>query len=494
MGLVFALIIAIALLLIKLNTERWDTILHNKAETRNSNKYTQSKIFSIAATSFFVNVYALILDSIALYMIVNEHVVINEHYVHALPYYVTAIDIVGALFWIGCWIASLISYCLKDISDNTEYPCSRCCKKLKKQEYMCLALSTLGPVISLLVHIPYIAIAYLNDASYATSMFIYYTVTVFVVFGTLDLTYGTCQGAIINAKFGDREERGCYHCCPEGETKRRRIFIVIIPLFTLLILVFAGMITAALVIIPISKAFSDVPNRLLGFYQTAIVLVGAYLIYLKFFKKKPTLDLVVKERKQFIPTDTIDSPEKWDQLSRDEKVEQFYTRFVDIIANYPINVLNGRGHQANQEGNEENRGGAPANGIQEDGEDEGNEENGGGAPANGIQEDGEDEGNEENGGGAPANGIQEDGEDGNGNRRNDGVSGGGGTVGEGDGANERGSGANKKAGEERGRITKITERANGGARGGVAISAGSENGRAVGANEKSGEKTPLLKK
>ena len=332
-GLLFTVIIIIVLLLIYLNTKRWDTILHNKVETRKANKYTQSKIFSIAATSFFVNVYALILDSVGLYTIVDEHMIINEHYLHALPYYVTAIDIVGVLFWMGCWIASLCSYCLEDF-ENEEYLCSCCCKK--RQEYKCLALSTLGPVLSLVVHLPYIAIAYLNDASYATSIFIYYTVTVFVIFGTLDLTYGTCQGSIINAKFGGREGRDCYHCCPKSEAKRRRIFIVIIPLFTLLILVFAGMIIAALVIIPISKAFSDVPNRLLGFYQTAIILVGAYLVYRNFFKKKPTLDLVVKERKQLIPTDTVDSPDKWDQLSKDEKVEQFYTRFVDIIANYPI--------------------------------------------------------------------------------------------------------------------------------------------------------------
>ena len=105
-GLVFTAIIIIALLLIYLNTKRWDTILENKAETGKVNKYTQSKIFSIAATTFFINVYALILDSITLYTIVDKHVIINEHYINALPYYVTVIDSVGALFWLGCWTAS----------------------------------------------------------------------------------------------------------------------------------------------------------------------------------------------------------------------------------------------------------------------------------------------------------------------------------------------------------------------------------------------------
>lgn len=167
----------------------------------------------------------------------------------------------------------------------------------------------------------------------------YYTITVFVVFGTLDLTYGTCQGALIKAEFGHYPGRGCYRNCTYSGDKRkiRCCFIVIIPLFTLLILVFAGMITAALVIIPISKAFSDVPNRLLGFYQSVIVLVGAYLVYRNFFKKKPTLNSVIKERKEpIIRTDTDGTLNEWDQLSKDEKVEQFYARFVDIITNYPI--------------------------------------------------------------------------------------------------------------------------------------------------------------
>lgn len=96
------------------------------------------------------------------------------------------------------------------------------------------------------------------------------------------------------------------------------------------------MITAALVIIPISKAFSDIPSRLLGFYQTAIVLVGAYLIYKNFFKKRPSIELAIKKREDFIPTKMIRSRGEWEQLSKDEKVEQFYSRFVDIVANYHI--------------------------------------------------------------------------------------------------------------------------------------------------------------
>ena len=162
----------------------------------------------------------------------------------------------------------------------------------------------------------------------------------FVLFGVLDLTYGTCQGAILHAQRqndpGQFNDDGCFKCCPKTPTGRRCAFIFIIPTFTLVILSLTCMITAALVIIPISKAFSDVPNRLLGFYQTAVVFVGAILIYKNYFKKKPSIELAVKDREDLIPTKTVTSRGEWEQLSKDEKVEKFYSRFVDIVAAYPI--------------------------------------------------------------------------------------------------------------------------------------------------------------
>ena len=198
---------------------------------------------------------------------------IDEHYVHALPWVVLGIDIAGALYWIIFWMLSFCSW-IYEVYCYTPGKCT-----CNNREYMCLALSTLGPILSIVIHLPYIAIAYLNDASYATSIFIYYTITVFVLFGVLDLTYGTCQGAIINAKLRKnrqqlrRQEQDCFCCCPENERCIRGFCCFAIPTFAFLILTLVGLITALLAVIPISKSFSDAPNRLLGFYQTAIVLI-----------------------------------------------------------------------------------------------------------------------------------------------------------------------------------------------------------------------------
>ena len=370
-GFTLALIIALILLFIYFNTKRWDKKLARRTSKKKKlYKYAKSKIFSIAVSIFFLNLYALILDGFALYTIVKGNVTINERYVNDLPKIVTFVDIAGALAWITCWILGLCSWaCHTPTNELNET------KRFQNKEYMFLALSTLGPILSLVIHLPYIAIAYLNDASYATSIFIYYTITVFVLFGVLDLTYGTCQGAIINVnnEHPRNQEEGCYAYCPSNEARTRALFTIAIPAFALITLILAGMITALLVVIPISKAFSDVSNRLIGFYQSAIVLIGAYLIYRNFFKKKPSLESAVKNREKFIPTKVIKNDKHWEQLSRDDRVEEFYSRFVDIVANHPIGAgMREEEEEAGQEeeGDEEEEGA----GQEEEEGDEGREE------------------------------------------------------------------------------------------------------------------------
>ena len=133
----------------------------------------------------------------------------------------------------------------------------------------------------------------------------------------------------------DRNEQEPYHCycgCPETEKKTKCCAAFGIPVFMLLTLTLIGMVTAALVVIPISKAFTDAPNRLLGFYQTVFVLIGAYFLYKKFLKWKPSLEKAIKNRDNHVQPGKED--EDWKKLSNDAKIEEFYSRFVDIIATY----------------------------------------------------------------------------------------------------------------------------------------------------------------
>lgn len=131
--------------------------------------------------------------------------------------------------------------------------------------------------------------------------------------------------------------RQTLHCCPRCTKSRIGIillFLFTIPTFLLLLLVLIVMIIAILVIIPINNAFSDAPNRLIGFYQSLLIFGGAYLVYKNFFKKKPSIESVVRNRESYIPSARVTNNDTWQQISKDERIKAFYSRIVDIIANY----------------------------------------------------------------------------------------------------------------------------------------------------------------
>lgn len=353
-----------------------------------ANKYTQSKIISVTFVTFTINVYILFLDGFAIANI-NQSDIEEPVYLDILPYVAVGFDSVAILFWLTLFILALTSTC----------KCSAGC--VKDKTYYFLALSTLGPTFSMVIHLPYIFIAYLNDAAYATSIFIYYTITVFILFGSLDLTFGTCLQNLIDIKLEESTTEttpdttpgtalggGCPCGCPQGEATtgtdtdnanqeqqkpgkclacgRATItlcwlilkacwrclncgcleqrtgtivkFVVLIPLYTLLLVILMGMVTAAIVVVPIGRSLSDAPNRLLGFFQTAIILVGAYLFYKKFFKKKTTFKSVLKNIK-FKPSPNStnikifdEDSNKWENKSGNDKLETFYEHLIKVAA------------------------------------------------------------------------------------------------------------------------------------------------------------------
>ena len=115
-------------------------------------------------------------------------------------------------------------------------------------------------------------------------------------------------------------------------TKKGNFWIYCFLLRLLLALI--ALIACVLIFVPINNAFADAPNRLIAFYQSADILVAAYIAYDKFFKDKPSLEGVIKKRRRNIPNDRERTDEEWQQLSNDEKVDAFYSRIVSLAADY----------------------------------------------------------------------------------------------------------------------------------------------------------------
>ena len=279
------------LLIMYYYTKRWDKKLNSLATSKNRDRHAQSQIFAVSLTLILINIYATALDIMAIVTTIpckEESDIHEARILCVLSYIVLSVDALGLITWIVCSLVSAVGSCMDT---------KGCCNQ---KQYLLLALSMLGPTATVVIHLPYIFIAYLNDAEHATSVFIYYIVVVFVIFGSLNFTYITCQRAIIAIERKSGNEINEYVINDTNtfgifRTDRMRqkdeqcnercviaTFVVVFLLFIPFILFLIGMITTAFAITQITRSFDDTSNRLLGFYQTVIVLIGAYLLYNKY--------------------------------------------------------------------------------------------------------------------------------------------------------------------------------------------------------------------
>ncbi len=163
-GFFIAVTITVLMLWIYFNTNRWDEILIKLGKKPKLYIESKSKIFGIALTVGILMLYILVLDFIAVATMMDKIHILTDRNIDDkdLPFIVLLLDLLMAMIWGSCCIFS------------------RCCKKVEsdgvnifKYRYLLLSISTVGPIFTLVTHLPYIVIAYLNDASYASSIFIY---------------------------------------------------------------------------------------------------------------------------------------------------------------------------------------------------------------------------------------------------------------------------------------------------------------------------------
>ena len=138
----------------------------------------------------------------------------------------------------------------------------------KNQEvHVCLACSLVIPQRKIclnyiqLIHTPYVVMAYLSDAHYATSILIYYTTILFIEFGIVQYTI-------------------TFYFDPESLIYQKTVATFIL-VFVLLVLLYFLVLSASFFYyyIPMINVVTNLPNEGVVVYQTAIVLVGAYVTY-----------------------------------------------------------------------------------------------------------------------------------------------------------------------------------------------------------------------
>ena len=210
--------------------------------------------------------------------------------------------------------------------------------------------SLLGPLLCIISHSPYIAIAYIDDAYYAGSILVYYMVALFVCYAAVRVIMRSwLKSWIVDESniwkclsFEGRQEAkpgGCAFkqlLCP---------FLGIVLLLCLLSTV--AMVICYLVIIPLNGSISGAPHQLFGFYHTVIIFLGVYVTYKTVLHNKiGGFENALMNRK-----DTL-SKSKWEELPAEEKKRKFYDLVIDVVEHKSRKYGNENQHFPNLSGRE----------------------------------------------------------------------------------------------------------------------------------------------
>ena len=164
-------------------------------------------------------------------------------------------------------------------------------KFIQNLKYYLLIITALCFIFSCLMHTPYITMAYLSDAHYATSILVYYMTILFVEFGmvqyVLRLYYDSRAGSHVQDK-----RKYCAAICA-----------TVLILILLLFLLYSVIISASFFYyyIPLINVVTDLPNEGVVVYQTALILIGAYITYKTLFRaqnKKKDVHVVSRQVKE----------------------------------------------------------------------------------------------------------------------------------------------------------------------------------------------------
>ena len=189
---------------------------------------------------------------------------------------------------------------------------------------------TIGPLLGLINHTPFIAIAYINDSYYASSIFVYYMVILFVCFVAVHLS----MRAFLRAQL------------PKPQTESNvwsRIFnfknaslqclcsTIVSILLLLFLLSIVVIVICYLIIIPLNGSVSGASHQLIGFYQTVIIFLGVFITYKAVLHKKHGgLKSAIRNRK--IPLKKSDSTgTQWSDLPDVEKIIVYHEMVLDLV-------------------------------------------------------------------------------------------------------------------------------------------------------------------
>jgi hypothetical protein len=189
--------------------------------------------------------------------------------------------------------------------------------------YYLLMSSSICFLFGILVHIPYIAMAYLSDPRHAASVLIYYIVITFVEFGLLEFTF---RSTWFSKGQSETESTSLNSVASTYGRRIVRAFGTCAAiLFSVLIHTLTVTATIFFYFIPVSESIGRAPSQVVVTYQTAFILIGGYIVYRVIIKKQNSLQRAIREYK---------CDDYWKSLPDHELLTEFYKDTIEKTDRY----------------------------------------------------------------------------------------------------------------------------------------------------------------
>ena len=225
---VFILIILLAILMPFVGNyhKLWLKKIKKIAEHNIDQYQKEALLISITLVSILITAYILILDMLALNIYIKNqklNLFINDKLFHmpvvifVCDFLFTLLSVIFIIITFSCCCCDSKCYSCKEkgyCPESCSYSSVRCrtshsCK-VYKEHYFFLVLIILCQMIIFVTHIPFIVIAFLNDAYHAGSIFIFYAVSFLLLLSVIEVSYHTFK-RMIPIKENEAIKLNCYN-------------------------------------------------------------------------------------------------------------------------------------------------------------------------------------------------------------------------------------------------------------------------------------------
>ena len=251
-----------------------------------------------------------------------------------IPHIVSFCDILISIAYVVIVIVAVRSHFRAKQSNDQDDKQQR-----KDRIYYTLGLTIVCPILSFFIHLPFIAVADLNDAIYAGSIFSFYTVVTILEFIILEFILISCFRLPKPSQMLETKVINIPYC---GQLFTKTLLTALVVVLCLSFLYLLVAITVCFFYyLPIVQSLSRSSNQVIVIYQTGLIFLGAGVMYRTVFRKTTPLIKVLK-RKEIGDMVSKSETEEWEASTDEEKLVDFYSFMItDVIGNFsraPVSV------------------------------------------------------------------------------------------------------------------------------------------------------------